>query len=180
LTQGRVLRIVRDLHDSALHLSRYPVRNFCKRWLPALALWALSACGYDTSTIVNVAPSAEEKLGDIVDAVDRLNQRIGMDTYTIQTVDSEEKIDGQVIIRCAPELGENSAHETRVGNTQKTHDGVVVRIAKRATPSAIAHELGHAAGLEHVNDETNLMYRVTAPTRWGLNEEQLSRLRERF
>jgi predicted Zn-dependent protease len=152
----------------------------CKRSLAVFALWALSACAYDTSTIVNVAPSAEDKLDAIQEAVVRLNERIGMDTYTVQSVDSEDKIDGQVVIRCTQELGENGSHETRVGNTQKTRDGVLIRIAKRATPSAIAHELGHAAGLEHVNDEKNLMYRVTAPDHWGLNEEQLSHLRELF
>lgn len=138
----------------------------------------LSACGsYDTSTRINVAPSAAEKMDEILAAVDRLNEEIGMDVYSVQTVDSENAIDGQVILRAELDLGENSLHETRVGRTKKTHDGVVVRIARTARACAIAHELGHAAGLEHVDDPTNLMYRITAANRWGLNSSQLARLR---
>ncbi len=137
----------------------------------------LSACSYDTSTRINVAPSAADKMDEILVAVDRLNEEIGMDVYSVQTVDSEDAIDGQVIVRAQAELGENSLHETRIGRTQKTHDGVVVRIARAARACAIAHELGHAAGLEHVDDPTNLMYRVTAANRWGLNSSQLTKLR---
>jgi hypothetical protein len=137
----------------------------------------LSACSADTSTRINVAPSAADKMDEILVAVDRLNDEIGMDVYSLQTVDSEDAIDGEVIVRSQLDLGENSLHETRVGRTKKTHDGVVVRIARTARACAIAHELGHAAGLEHVDDPTNLMYRITAANRWGLNSSQLTRLR---
>jgi predicted Zn-dependent protease len=137
----------------------------------------LSACGYDTSTRINVAPSAADKMDEILVAIDRLNEEIGMDVYSVQTVDSEDAIDGQVIVRAQSDLGENSLHETRVGRTKKTHEGVVVRITRTARACAIAHELGHAAGLEHVDDPTNLMYRITAPNRWGLNSSQLAKLR---
>lgn len=138
----------------------------------------LGACGQtDTSTHVNVAPSAEAKMDDILVAVEKLNEKIGEETYTVHAVDSEERVDGEVILRGSTELGESSAHEVRIGNTKKTRDGIVVRIDPRATASAIAHELGHAAGLKHVDDPTNLMYRATAPNRWGLNEDQLELLR---
>ena len=144
-------------------------------------IWAvaslLSACSCDTSTRINVAPSAADKMDEILVAVERLNEEIGMDVYSVQTVDSEDVIDGQVIVRCQAELGRNSAHQTRVGRTKKTHDGVIVRIASVASACAIAHELGHAAGLEHVDDPTNLMYGVTAADRWGLNSSQLALLR---
>jgi cell division protein FtsX len=147
------------------------------RLFAVLIIGLLSACSNDTSTRINVAPSALDKMDEILVAVDRLNEEIGMDVYSVQTVDSEDAIDGEVIVRFQPELGENSAHETRVGRTNKTHDGVVVRIARAAQPCAIAHELGHAAGLEHVDDPTNLMYRITAANRWGLNQSQLALLR---
>lgn len=103
-----------------------------------------------------------------------------MQTYIVQAVGSEAMIDGEVIVRGTQALGKNSAHETRVGSTRKTRSGVVVYIARNATPCAIAHEFGHAAGLEHVDDATNLMYRVTAPDRWRLNDAQLEHLRESF
>ena len=141
---------------------------------------ALSGCIYDTSTVVNVAPSAQAKLGEIRVAVTRLNQQIGDETYIVQSVDSEARIDGEMIVRCTDALEKHAAHETRVGNTHKTRAGVVVTIAENASACAIAHEFGHAAGLEHVSDETNLMYRVTAPTRWHLNSAQLDQLRESF
>jgi len=150
------------------------------RWICTLTAGSLvffSACSYDTSTRINVAPSAADKMDEILFAVDRLNDEIGMDVYSLQTVDSEDAIDGEVIVRSQLDLGENSLHETRVGRTKKTHDGVVVRIARTARACAIAHELGHAAGLEHVDDPTNLMYRITAANRWGLNASQLTQLR---
>ncbi len=141
----------------------------------------LGACGAnDTSTHVNVAPSAEAKMDDIMEAVEKLNELIGEETYSVHAVDSEQRIDGEVILRGTTELGESDAHEIRIGNTKKTRDGVIVRIDPRATPSAIAHELGHAAGLKHVDDVANLMYRATAPHRWGLNEDQLELLRTQF
>jgi hypothetical protein len=49
--------------------------------------------------------------------------------------------------------------------------------ARAAQSCAIAHELGLAAGLGHVEDPTNLMYRFTAANRWGLNQSQLALLR---
>lgn len=150
-----------------------------RMWL--ILLWGvLGACGYDTSTVVNVAPSAEEKTEDIVDAVERLNELIGDPLYVVRAVDSEDRIDGEIVIRSVEELTRSNPHETRIGNTKKTPKGVVVRIVSRATPSAIAHELGHAAGLSHVEDQDNLMFRETAPDRFLLNEEQLAYLRARL
>jgi hypothetical protein len=136
-----------------------------------------AGCGGDLGTHVNVAPSAESKLDDIMEAVDRLNSEIGEDVYALRIVDSEDRIDGEVIVRVTEELGLNDAHQVRIGNTKKTREGVVVRIDPRATASAIAHELGHAAGLSHVDDRDNLMYFATSSTRWGLSEEQLQHLR---
>ena len=137
----------------------------------------LCACSYDTSTRINVAPSALDEMSEILVAVDRLNEEIGMNVYSVQSVDSEAAIDGEVIVRCQVELGENNAHETRIGRTSKTREGVIIRVTRTAGACAIAHELGHAAGLEHVDDPTNLMYRVAAANRWGLNQSQLARLR---
>ncbi len=142
-------------------------------------LWALGACGYDTSTVVNVAPSADAKTEDIVEAVERLNELIGEALYVVRAVDSEDRIDGEIVVRVA-DLEKTNPHETRIGNTKKTHKGVVVRIVTRATPSAIAHELGHAAGLSHVEDQDNLMFRETAPERFLLNDAQLDYLRARL
>lgn len=161
---------------SALRWIRTLISHTLRSCAASTLLW-LCACGFDTSTQINVAPSAEVKLDEILVAVDRLNEEIGAEVYTVRSVDSEAAIDGQVVVRCQSELGENSAHETRVGSTKKTHDGVVIRIAAVAGPCAIAHELGHAAGLEHVDDPTNLMYRITAANRWRLNPQQLARLR---
>jgi hypothetical protein len=148
--------------------------------MPWLLFLALGACAHDASTVVNVAPSAEPKMEEIAEAVERLNQQTGEETFVLRVVDSEERVDGEVILRGTRDLGKASAHEVRIGNTKRTREGVIVRIVLYATASAIAHELGHAAGLKHVDDSDNLMFRETAPNRWALNADQLTLLRTPF
>lgn len=142
-----------------------------------LLLAALAGCADDLSTDVNVAPSAERKMDAVLKAVDRLNAQLGEEIYTVRTVSSEQRIDGEVVLRVVGDLGMPNAFERRVGHTDRTARGVIVNIIPSATPASIAHELGHAAGLVHVDDVTNLMYPVTIPTRWSLNAHQIEGLR---
>jgi matrixin len=142
-----------------------------------IVLLCVGACADDAATTVNLGPSARSKMDDITEAVERLNQLTGQETFSLRLVDSDDRIDDQVILRVEGGLGRNATHDIRIGNTKRTPRGVIARIVPMATPCAIAHELGHAAGLKHVSDEHNLMYPETGRDRWQLNAEQLDYLR---
>lgn len=44
-------------------------------------------------------------------------------------------------------------------------------------PQTLAHEIGHSLGLEHVDDDANLMHPELGPGRFELNDEQLETAR---
>lgn len=144
-------------------------------------LFLLSACSIDVSRTVNVAPSAQGQEQAIQAAVDALNAKTGAESFTAWTVDSGKRIDGEIVVRqdADGQIGpEQKGKDSKTaGETQPTRFGVVVTLIADAPVRLIAHELGHAAGLEHVSDPGNLMYPSALPGEWTLTEEQIDRIR---
>lgn len=129
-----------------------------------IALTCFTGC-YDTSTIVNIAPSAHHIGPTIQEAVDKLNEVTG-NAYTVRYAPSEKRIDNQIIVRHY-----EFKRQRIVGNCYKNHKGVIVRLSNYANSMHVAHELLHSIGLEHVQEPNNLMN--PTPADWNLNEFQL-------
>lgn len=133
----------------------------------ACLLLALSACADDVSTVVNVAPSAEAHWPAIIEAVDRLNAEAGEEAFTLAAIGDSERRDGEVVVRGTASLGNSARGYPIRANTTSAHDGIVVRLTNGATAHIVAHELLHAAGLEHVDEPGNLMFDDAANLGWG-------------
>jgi len=127
----------------------------------------------DQSTAVNVAPSAQGGMEQIVDAVEHLNAELGAEVYTVKAVDHEHRVDGEIIVR-SYDVPLDDVDTGRRGESQQTTRGVIVRLVDGFSSLAVAHELCHAAGLGHVDSEDNLMH--PRATQWGLTPAQLDAL----
>ena len=147
-----------------------PVRTL----LILVALCTANACylPYDVCHHVSIAPSARPLAGAIFMAIDRLNSKVPDQPWTADFVDSEEWRDGEVVIRLDPGLKSRTGS---IGWTHNTARGVMTLLMPTVHERDIAHELGHAAGLAHVDDEENLMY-AWSDGGWGLTDEQISAL----
>jgi hypothetical protein len=128
------------------------------RWI-VLAFLTLSGCYPDVGTVVNVGPSAEHRIEEIAQGVDDMNEVVGYDVFTLRIVDSDERIDGEIVVRHRDEAFD---HPKQSGHTERTVGGVIIEMLDRCNARCLMHELGHAAGLEHVDDEENMMFK-----RWG-------------
>lgn len=139
--------------------------------LLALAALVSAACALDTSHRVNVAPSAHAELPLVLDAVDRLNEMVGADVFSVYVVDSGHRLDNEIVVRVG-DTGEGVK-----AYTVRTRRGVIIVIRSSSAPEVIAHELGHAVGLNHAPTRGNLMYRNSDGIGWQLTQRQLERLR---
>lgn len=131
----------------------------------------LTAC--DTSGHINVAPSAHHLEDRIRAAADQLNEEAGDLVFTVELVNSEDRINNQIVLRSAP----RGDGEDVGGHTSLRVFGSVINIAPDAPTRAIAHELCHGKGLKHVNDTRNLMTDQYVPNDWTLTKDQLDQLR---
>lgn len=120
-----------------------------------LAILTLPGCYLDVATVVNVSPSAEHKMDAIFGGVDIMNEQLERDVFTVRSVDSSEARDGEIVVRFRDEPFKVKA---QTADTERRTHGVIISVMDRCTALCIAHELGHAAGLEHVEDEDNMMH----------------------
>jgi hypothetical protein len=142
----------------------------------ALALVFVVSCApeLETSTHLAIAPSAEANTDAILEARDALNAAVGIEVFTVHAVDSEGMREGEAVLGA----GECSSPYA-VACTFHTPHGVAIHLRGKASARTLAHELGHAAGLEHVDDPANLMFPEAPETdAWTLNAEQLEQLRK--
>ena len=129
-----------------------------------------SACA-DISTRVNVAPSAMGKFDDISTAIEQLNAIVKTDAYTLDLTVHERRADNEVVVRGREELGQRVR-----GLCTRELRGIVVLVTPDSSALQVAHELGHAARLKHVDDRSNLMH--PQAQRWGLTEAQIDKILE--
>ncbi len=130
------------------------------------AVLLASGCGEQTTTRIVTAPSAASRYEDIREAVDRLNEEVGEEVFTLGVASGEGPVDGYAVVRVVDQL----AGEEQTGSTWRDSKGVVIRILPTTSTVQIAHEFGHAAGLKHVPYRVNLMF--ARARNWRLTDEQ--------
>jgi hypothetical protein len=137
----------------------------------SLIVVLLAGCSPDVSNVVNVGPSAEHQIESIMAGVDEMNDLLGEEVFTVKIVDSDKRIDGEIIVRHREEPFSNPK---KTANCSNTREGVIISIMDRCNGRCVLHELGHASGLVHVSDPENTMYEF-----WGkalLTEAQKQRV----
>jgi hypothetical protein len=138
---------------------------------------AFPATTYDVTTTIYVAPSASALSGRVMAAVDWLNREAGERVYEVLSARGEGRVDGAALVRIDDKLGcEVDEAPCMVGVTTRDVDGILIDLAPHPSLGIIAHELGHAAGLEHDRDPENFMYYLNPGLK--MNAKQRAYLRE--
>jgi hypothetical protein len=139
----------------------------------AIAALTLSACQQAaTSTDLAIAPSAEMHTEAILAAVDRLNAELGELRYTVRASNTERMHDGLALV-----IAEACPDAKMLACTLRMPEGVLIRLPTHIVdPRVIAHEMGHSAGLDDVDQRDNLMFRTDAAGSWKLEAWQLEEI----
>lgn len=158
-------------------VARFPRAVFGTRLELVAAVLAicLSACQETaTSTDLAIAPSAEMHTEAILEAVDRLNAELGELRYTVRSIHSERMHGNLALIISEPcPVAKMVACTLRMAG-----GGVLIRLpAHHVDARVIAHEMGHSAGLDDVDERDNLMFRMDAGGSWKLEGWQLDDIR---
>jgi PBP1b-binding outer membrane lipoprotein LpoB len=136
-----------------------------------IVVMVVSGCSPDVGNVVNVGPSAEHQIESIMAGVDEMNALVGEELFTIKIVDSDKRIDGEIIVRHRAEPFSNPKQTAHCSNTR---EGIIISIMDRCNGRCVLHELGHASGLVHVSDSENTMFEVWGKAR--LTEAQKQRV----
>lgn len=137
-----------------------------------LALMLASGCAADFGTVVNVGPSAERHVEKIAEAVDEMNGLLGHEVFSVRMVDSDEMVDGQVIVR--HQVG--AFRVNALARTHLTRRGIAIYVRDVCDARCVLHELGHAGGLvKHSKDPKNTMFPAARGAAY-LTERQISRV----
>lgn len=121
--------------------------------LVALALLSVG-CAEDVTTKIAVGPSASSRYGLVQEAVDKINDEIGEEVFELIVITGDRPSHEWAPVVVVDQLAEGVGAEVR-----HSRDGLLIRITTRTTVVQLAHEFGHAAGLEHIGDHDNLMFR---------------------
>ena len=111
-------------------------------------------CAEQVTTTIAVGPSAASRYALIREAVDAVNDEIGEDVFELITVSSDRPSHDWAPVVLVDEMADGVGAEC-----ERTRDGMRIRFTARTKLVQLAHEFGHAAGLDHVDDYDNLMFR---------------------
>jgi hypothetical protein len=136
-------------------------------WLVLMAV----GCAEDVTTRIAVGPSASSRYGLVQDAVDAINEEIGEDVFELIAITGDRPSHDWAPVVIVDELADGVGAEVR-----HSDDGLQICITTRTNVVQLAHEFGHAAGLEHTRSYDNLMFR--SATKLGLNQAQRKYLRQ--
>jgi hypothetical protein len=128
-------------------------------------------CAEDVTTKIAVGPSASVRYHLVQRAVDEINEEIGEEVFELVAITGDAPSHDWAPIVIVDQLDEGVGAEVR-----HHRDGLQIRITMRTNVVQLAHEFGHAAGLEHIRDHNNLMFRSADELK--LNEMQRAYLRD--